>query len=171
MRVEWQPVPRALAYAAAVMGSGGDDTIVMWSSSEVRSATSVPDYLAKAEVSRLLQQKALLGPATIECVVPAEVVKAVKGSMLQMAAYGPEANFAAPVTQTPRWAAKVRTKSTHTGMLGMDMAALMGGQDADESGANAPGPTPVKRARSASSCEALADCSACGTESNPSPTA
>lgn len=144
MRVEWQPVPRALAYAAAVMGSGGDDTIVMWSSSEVRSATSVPDYLAKAEVSRLLQQKALLGPATIECVVPAEVVKAVKGSMLQMAAYGPEANFAAPVTQTPRWAAKVRTKSTHTGMLGMDMAALMGGQDADESGANAPGPTPVK---------------------------
>ena len=141
MKVQWPSVPRALAYAAGVMGSAGNDTIVMWSSSEVRLASGVPDYLAPAEVSRLLARKALMAPSATECAVPAEVVKAVKGGMLQMAAYGPEANFASPAAQTPRWVAKLRTKSSHMGMLGMDMPALMrGGGEQERSAGDAPAP-------------------------------
>jgi hypothetical protein len=130
MRVSWPALAHAKAYAASVIGSAGDGTVVMWSSSEVKMAgAALPDYLAQGEIARLVQQKALLGPQATECAVPAEVVKATRGAMLQMTAYGPEANFSAPRGAPAGWAVKVRSKATHMGMLGVTMPRL-GGQSA-----------------------------------------
>ena len=51
-----------------------------------------------------------------------------------MTAYGPETNLAqprpagAPASWGPDWTVKLRTRSSHTGMLGMDMGAMMRGE-------------------------------------------
>jgi hypothetical protein len=81
---------------------------------------ALPDYLAQGDITRLVQQKALMGPQTTECAVPAEVVKATRGAMLRMTAYGPEANYAPPRGAPAEWAVKLRSKATHMAMLGAD---------------------------------------------------
>ena len=92
------------------------------------------DYLAPSEAARLVQSRVLLSPATSQCAVPAEVQRSVQGAMLMMTAYGPETNLAqpkpagAPVSWRPEWTVKLRTKATNSGMLGMDMAAMMRGR-------------------------------------------
>jgi hypothetical protein len=132
VRLSWRPVANAKAYFAGVMGASPDGTIVMWSSSELRlPGMSLPDFVAQDDIARLVQQKVLMGAGATECAVPSEVAAATQGAMLQMTAFGPEANFSYP--ERPRdpkiawnieWTAKVRAKSTHTGLLGMDMPAM-----------------------------------------------
>lgn len=132
VRVTWRSVPNAKAYFAGVMGAAPDGTMVMWSSSERQlPGMSLPDFMAQDDIARLVQQKVLMAPQVTECTVPAEVAKAVNGAMLQMAAFGPEANFSNPPRPAdPRqawnieWATKVRAKSVHMGMLGMDMPGM-----------------------------------------------
>jgi hypothetical protein len=128
VRIAWPALGQAKGYAAGVMGGSEDGTVVMWSSSEVKMmGAALPDYLAQSEIARLLQQKALMSPQTTECTVPAEVIKATQGAMLQMTAYGPEANYAAPSGASGNWAVKLRSKSTHMSILGMPslgMAAM-----------------------------------------------
>jgi hypothetical protein len=131
MQVRWPAVPNARAYAASVVGSRSDGTIVMWSSSEVKIANAVHDYLSPGEIARLLQLKALMSPATTQCTVPAEVIKAIDAPMLQMTAYGPEGNYAAAKTDPHRWAVKLRTKSTHMGLLGVELPSIGGREDED----------------------------------------
>ena len=116
-----------------------DGTIVMWTSSEVQLQTPPYDYLSPEEVSRLVQQRAVLSPQTTRCTVPAAVTQSMQAAPLIMQAFGPEANFShparpanAPRGWAPEWTVKVRTRSTHMSMLGMDMAAMMGGAEADE---------------------------------------
>ena len=146
MRVAWPAVPNALAYAAGVVGTSGDGTVLMWSSSEVKTAGAVvPDYVAQGDIPRLVQQKALMAPTTTECKVPAEVVKATQGAMLQMAAYGPEANFAAARTDPHRWTVKLRTKSTHMAMLGVEMPDMGGGDGDDAAGDRAAAGAPAEQ--------------------------
>ena len=62
--------------------------------------------------------------------MPKEVVEAAPQAMLQMAAYGPEANFSFPPRPENRatpwnieWTAKVRYRSSTGGILGMPMDA------------------------------------------------
>jgi len=134
VRVSWSPVTNAKAYVAGVIGAASNGTMVMWSSSELQlPGMSLPDFLAQDEIARLVQQKVLMGPQTTACAVPAEVATAVQGAMLQMTAFGPEANFSYPPRPAdPRqawnieWTTKVRAKSTHMGMLGMDMPSMAG---------------------------------------------
>jgi hypothetical protein len=132
--VAWQAVPNARAYFVMATGAREDGTIVMWSSSEVQAAQMAFDYLAQEDIDRLLQQRVLLDPQTTRCTVPAEVAGTVQAASLMVNAFGPEANFShparparAPRNWAPEWAVKLRTRSTHMGMLGMDMAAMMGG--------------------------------------------
>ncbi len=116
VKVSWPAVGRARGTFAAVMGAAQDGTIVMWTSSKARLAgMMLPDYLAPAEVARLLAAGALLSPQTTECTVPADVIKA-GGMTLQMTAFGPETNLRSPST-SGRWAVKVRSRSSHMGML------------------------------------------------------
>lgn len=134
VRLTWQSVPNAKAYFAGVMGAAPDGTMVMWSSSERQlPGMSLPDFMAQDDIVRLVQQKVLMAPQATECAVPTEVAKAVQGAMLQMTAFGPEANFSHPPRPAnPRqawnieWATKVRAKSMHMGMLGMDMPGMAG---------------------------------------------
>jgi hypothetical protein len=132
MQVSWPAVPNARAYAASVVGARDDGTIVMWSSSEVKIASAIHDYLSPGEIVRLLQLKALMSPATTQCTVPAEVIKAIDAPMLQMTAYGPEGNYAAPKTDPHRWAVKLRTKSTHMGLLGVELPSMKGDEGEDD---------------------------------------
>lgn len=147
VQLQWRPVPRAQAYYASVMGSDGDETMILWSSSEVQSvAFEIPDYLAPSEIERLLRQKALMTPQTTSCTVPQEVARALsEGGMLRMIALGDEANFVHPqrpsdpkIPWNIEWTAKVRYSSTYMGLLGMDLFG-QGMEDGDPSGGEGEG--------------------------------
>ena len=132
--LRWQAVPNATAYMAMAMGSARDETVVLWTSSETQLfGMGFYDYLSAADAARLVQSRHLLSPATTQCTVPAEVRQAVEGAVLTVTAFGPETNLAqprptgAPANWRPDWTVKLRTRSQHSGMLGMDMAAMMRG--------------------------------------------
>ncbi|WP_114953773.1 hypothetical protein [Sphingosinicella terrae] len=148
--VAWRPVTGALGYFLMASGAREDGTIVMWSSSEVQAQQMAFDYLAPEETARLVQQRVLLAPQTTQCTIPAEVASSVQAASLMMNAFGPEANFShparparAPRGWAPEWTMKLRTRSTHMGMLGMDMEAMMSGRDTRE----APEPPAERRRR------------------------
>ena len=134
-QLAWNLVPNADAYMATAVGGGQDDTLVLWTSSEVQaSAFALPDYLTNADIARLTASKALMGPQTSSCTIPLEVVKAAPQAMFQLAAYGDETNLSYPPRpQDPKtpwnieWTVKVRYKSQTGGLLGMDMAQMDGG--------------------------------------------
>lgn len=90
----WNLVGNAQAYLATAIGGGDGETMVMWTSSESQAAAfAMPDYLSGGDISRLVASKALMGPATRSCAVPKEVLDAAPQAMLQLVAYGGEANF------------------------------------------------------------------------------
>jgi hypothetical protein len=134
--IAWRPVPDARGYFLVTTGARADGTIIFWSSSEVQFSHIALDYLSEGEVARLIRERVVLSPQTTRCTVPAEVARAVEANGLQVIAFGPEANFSyparpanAPRGWTPDWTVKLRTRSAHVGILGMDMAAMMGGED------------------------------------------
>jgi hypothetical protein len=76
-RLDWTPPAQATGYALALFGQGtGGDTII-WTSG--KSATMFPafDYETPAEVKRMIAAGAALPPTTNECLLPAEVARAV----------------------------------------------------------------------------------------------
>ncbi|HEX8579644.1 MAG TPA: hypothetical protein VF655_08635 [Allosphingosinicella sp.] len=136
----WKPIAASRGWFVSTMGAAQNGDMIMWTSSEKQAAAMMMDYLAPDEIARLVAQKVLLPGTAASCTVPQEVAKAAPQSMLSMVAFGPEANFSFPARPAkagaswkPEWAAKLRTKSTYMGMLGMDMAAMMnGGDDASD---------------------------------------
>ena len=99
----WPTVPGAQAYAATVIGasrgdrSGGDSTVVLWSSSEIQAAAfSLPDYISPGDLVRGVESHTLMGPQATSCTVPKEVVDVSPQGFVQMVAYGAEANFVYP---------------------------------------------------------------------------
>jgi hypothetical protein len=158
----WQPVAGATGYFATMFGAspnGGDDVaVVMWSSSGISTFAGggLLDYLAPAEVRRLIGQKVVMPPTQTQCAIPVEVTNASKFGMLSMIAYGEEANFVDPprpadpkVPWNINWTTKVRYKSTAGAMLGMPAMGGMGAaQNDDGEGAgsgNNPPPPPQKK--------------------------
>jgi hypothetical protein len=124
--VRWNAIPNATGYFATVYGAQNQDEIVFWSSSEVQEmGGALMDYLPPAEVARLIREKVVLEPKTLECTVPGEVVRKAGSPFFNFIAYGEEANFAQPprpqnpkLAWEPLWAAKVRFKSTASLLLG-----------------------------------------------------
>ena len=123
--VKWKSVPTATGYFATAMGQGENQTdIVMWSSSEVQEmGHALMDYIAPAEVERLIREKIVMPPQTTECTVPAGIFKG-EGSMFSFIAYGDELNLVHPPRpKDPKqvweqvWAVKVRLKSTAMTLL------------------------------------------------------
>ena len=120
-----------------MLSAAENETIILWSSSEIQfSQMGAFDYLSQEEIARLLQQRVLLQPSTTQCTVPAEVAGRVQAASLMMNAFGPEADFSyparparAPRGWAPDWTVKLRTRASYVGMLGQDMAAMMRGQD------------------------------------------
>jgi len=131
----WNLVGNAQAYYASAVGGGDGETVVMWSSSEIQaSAFSNPDFLSQGDITRLVANKTLMGPAQKTCAVPKEFMDAAPSAMVQLMAYGGEANFVHPprptdpkVAWNQQWAVKVRYRSATGGILGQDMSEMMGG--------------------------------------------
>ena len=123
--VKWRAIPTATGYFATAMGRGeGENDVVMWSSSETQdTGQSLMDYLPNAEVQRLIREKAILPPQTLECAVPAGIFKG-EGAMFNFIAYGDEMNLVHPPRPSDpkqpwnqEWAVKLRLKSTGSTML------------------------------------------------------
>ena len=138
-RLTWRGSNQATGYHLMLMGAkgtpgrgrkgeeeGGAD-IVFWSSSAVKPAFfggGLADYLPPAEVRRLVAERAVLPPATTECMLPAEVAQASPMGLISGIGYGPEQVFTDP--PRPRtgpwniaWRTKVRVKTTGSMLLGM----------------------------------------------------
>jgi hypothetical protein len=134
----WNLVGNAQAYYASAVGGGSNDTVVMWSSSETQaSAFSNPDFLSQADITRLVANKTLMGPATKTCAAPKEFTDAAPSAMVQLVAYGGEANFVHPprptdpkVAWNQQWAVKVRYRSATGGILGQEMPNMGAGRRA-----------------------------------------
>lgn len=123
-RLRWQPAAQATGYVLSMFGSNQAGDVVMWSSARSASMAAM-DYLAPAEVKRLIAAGAVLPPSASECVLPAEVAAASPAGMVTMIGYGPEANFAEK-PKAPKWTARVRYKTTASvmrGISGMGMGA------------------------------------------------
>jgi hypothetical protein len=136
----WQPVSGARGYFLHAFGTR-DDAMVLWSSSETSDAgMGVLDYLPPATIDRWIREKVLLPASATSCAMPAGIFASADsnrggGGMMRMIAYGPESNIAWPpkpadpkLAWNPEWNVRVRTKSTTTAMLGMDLAAMGQGQ-------------------------------------------
>lgn len=165
VQVSWNAMQNAKAYflqaQGAAPGPSGEQDMIFWSSSEKpENGWALMSYQSPAQVTKLLQQKIVLPPTTVNCTVPKGIFDKAEGAMLNMIAYGPELNLSyppkpakAPADWQPEWTARVRIKSTGMTMLGMEDGESQrraGRQDAgearDESGqAPLPGvPNPVK---------------------------
>ncbi|HEY1604596.1 MAG TPA: hypothetical protein VGF77_03260 [Allosphingosinicella sp.] len=149
--VVWQPVAGSRAWFASAFGGGQNGDVVMWTSSESQ-AMPMMDYMPDGEIARLVQQRVLLPGATTQCTVPAEVAHAGQGTMFTLTAFGGEANFShplrparAPASWHPDWAVKLRVKSTYMGLLGMNMAAMGGREEAEGQPADNPPPGQKKK--------------------------
>lgn len=132
VRVEWNEMQNAKGYflqaQGAAAGPGGEQDMIFWSSSEKpENGWALMTYQAPAQITRLLQQKIILPPSTVNCTVPKGIFDKAEGAMLNMIAYGPELNVShpprpvkAPTDWQPEWTARVRIKSTGMTMLGME---------------------------------------------------
>jgi hypothetical protein len=69
-------------------------------------------------VKRLVAAGSVLPPSASECVLPAEVAAASRTGMVMMIGYGPEADFS-DNPKAPKWATKVRYKTTASLIRGM----------------------------------------------------
>jgi hypothetical protein len=131
----WRPVPGARAWFGSIMGAGQNGDFVIWTSSETQAAMMAFDYVADSDIARLVQSRVLMPATADRCTVPAEVARAAPQSMLSLIAFGGESNFAQPRPAgaarawRPEWTVKLRTKSTHMGMLGMTMPGMDDGDD------------------------------------------
>jgi hypothetical protein len=137
----WRPVAGARGWLASVMGASGNGDMVLWSSSEQQTIPMMMDHLSTEEIVRLVGRKVLLPAETTGCIVPAEVARAAPQSMLSVTAFGGDANFSHPVRPAsappswrPDWTVKLRTKSSHIGLLGMDFGQMMEGTGSEDQG-------------------------------------
>jgi hypothetical protein len=126
----WRPVPGARAWFGSVMGAGQNGDMIVWTSSESAVPMMAADYVAEADIARLVQSRVLMPGTADRCTVPAAVARAAPQSMMILTAFGGESNFSQPRpagaarSWRPEWTVKLRSKSTHMGMLGMNMPGI-----------------------------------------------
>ncbi|HEX8127475.1 MAG TPA: hypothetical protein VF548_18035 [Allosphingosinicella sp.] len=148
----WRPVPGARAWFGSVMGSGQNGDMIVWTSSEAAVPMMAADYVADSDIARLVQVRVLMPAAADRCTVPAEVARAAPQSMLILTAFGGESNLSEPRPPgaarawRPEWTVKLRTKSTHMGMLGMTMPGMGDDDDGGEEQSERP-PTKKEKLR------------------------
>ncbi|MHB9132046.1 MAG: hypothetical protein ACYDBB_13310 [Armatimonadota bacterium] len=120
---KWKPVPGILGYYAFITGMQGKNTLITWSSSEIKTDPGMAwDYLQMAEVAAFVKSTAFMAPDRTEVIVPIGIFKDCDIVSFTMVGYGPGAALdeAQPL---PR----VQTKTTLTITLGGKMMADMGG--------------------------------------------
>jgi len=118
------------------------------------------DYIAPAEVERLIRERIAMPPQTTECIVPAGIFKG-EGSMLNFIAYGGELNLVHPPRPKDQrqvweqvWAVKLRLKSTAMTLLAESGGERRGGARRGSDAARERSPAPERGAESAPQREA-----------------
>jgi hypothetical protein len=125
----WRPAQLATGYALTMFGSAENGDLIVWTSSQKSASAANLDYLPPAEVKKLVASGAALPPSANQCVLPAEVSAASPGGVIMMIGYGPEAFFA-EAPKAPKWAVRVRYKTTASLIRGMgDMGRMQGSQN------------------------------------------
>lgn len=113
----WKPIPGVLGYHAYITGMKGKNTLITWSSSEIKKIDSFGwDYLQMSEVRQLVAETAFMGPDRVEVTVPAGIFKDCDTVMFMMIGYG-TGTALAEGQPLPR----VQTKTTISIMLGGKM--------------------------------------------------
>jgi hypothetical protein len=119
----WKAVPNVLGYHARIIGMQGKSTIIMWSSSEIKTDPGYSwDYMQMAEVAERVKSTAMMAPDRVEVTVPASIFKDCDMVMFSMVGYGPGTALAA-AQPLPR----VQTKTTLQVMLGGKMMKMQMG--------------------------------------------
>ncbi|MCC7493017.1 MAG: hypothetical protein IT204_11735 [Fimbriimonadaceae bacterium] len=118
---QWKPIPTCLGLHAQITGMVGRDTIIIWSSSEVREDPGMMwDYLEMAQVRAMVEKTQMMPGDKLTVNVTAGIFDGCEMAMMQMVGYGP--GVALPEGQPlPR----VQTKTSFNGMLGGKMLAAM----------------------------------------------
>jgi hypothetical protein len=124
--------------------------MVWWASSKDQAfGGPLWDWISPAGVRKLVAAGTVMPPEQRDCTIPAEVMKAAgEGMMVNLQAYGPQADFAYPPRPAdtrkpwnPEWIARVRFRSSTMlipGMEGMGMGQGGGRADADDSSTSEP---------------------------------
>jgi hypothetical protein len=152
-KLAWAGLDKATGYYAWAMGAkdtgrGGTPTEMVWWASSKQQAFGGPlwDWISPAGVRKLIAAGTVMPPEQRDCTVPAEVIKASgEGLMINLQAYGPQADFAYPPRPAdtrkawnPEWIARVRFRSSTMLIPGMEGMGAMG------SGADEPEAAPRK---------------------------
>jgi hypothetical protein len=119
----WTPVPNVLGSYASVIGMQGQNTLIMWVSSEVRVGMSEDwDYLQMATVREYVKANTFMAPDRKDVTAPAGIFKDCDFVMLRMVGYGPGAALGEG-QPLPR----MQTKTSLNVMLGGKMMEDMSG--------------------------------------------
>jgi hypothetical protein len=161
--LSWGGLDKATGYYAWVIGAkdgggfggrGGDapNEMVWWASSK-QQAFGGPlwDWISPAGVRKLVANGTVMPPEQRDCTIPAEVIKAAgEGLMINLQAYGPQADFAYPPRPAdtrkpwaPEWIARVRFRASTMIVPGMEDA--MGARRGQAAEAPGQPPEPAKR--------------------------
>ena len=140
-KLAWTGLEKATGYYAWAMGAkdtgrGGAPAEMVWWASSKQQAFGGPlwDWISPAGVRKLIAAGTVMPPEQRDCIVPAEVIKASgEGLMINLQAYGPQADFAYPPRPAdtrkawnPEWIARVRFRSSTMLIPGMDSMGGMG---------------------------------------------
>ncbi|MFM7349859.1 MAG: hypothetical protein ACKO01_10290 [Erythrobacter sp.] len=153
----WDGLAKATGYYAWAMGAkdvrGSKTPDLVWWASSKQQAFGGPlwDWISPAGVRRLIAAGTVMPPEQRECAIPAEVVNAAgEAMMVNLQAYGPQADFAYPPRPAdakkpwkPEWIARVRFRSSTSVLPGMDMGGMDEGADARDARSSSP-PAPRK---------------------------
>lgn len=117
MAFHWKNVPNALGLHIQIVGMQGKKTLILWSSSEVKTEMGMGfDYLQMSEVADLVKKQVFLNGDSVEATVPAGIFKDCDFVSLQMIGYGP-----GTALDKGQPLPRVQTKTTLMIMLGGKM--------------------------------------------------
>ncbi|NLC59419.1 MAG: hypothetical protein GX774_21480, partial [Armatimonadetes bacterium] len=128
IRFAWKPLPNILGTHALMMGMQGQNTLIIWSSSEVREEMGMDyGFLQMAEVRDYVAKTIFMAPDRQEVTVPAGIFQGCDMVFLTMVGYGPGVALA-EAQPLPR----VQTKTSLQVMLGGKGMPAMGDLDEEE---------------------------------------
>lgn len=151
-KLAWTGLQQATGYYAWAIGAkdtgrGGAPAEMVWWASSKSQAFGGPlwDWISPSGVRKLIAAGTVMPPEQRDCIVPAEVVKASgEGMMINLQAYGPQADFAFPPRPAdtkkpwnPEWIARVRFRSSTMLIPGMEGMGGMGSGSSTAAGEEA----------------------------------
>ena len=149
----WKGLDKATGYYAWAIGAkdtgrGGAPVEMVWWASSKEQAFGGPlwNWISPAGVRKLIAAGTVMPPEQRDCTIPAEVMKAAgEGMMVNLQAYGPQADFAYPPRPAdtrkpwnPEWIARVRFRSSTMLIPGMEGMGGSMGQSGSDTSSNEP---------------------------------